>query len=54
MLADWQDAQSAVVADDHIFPVHRYCPLQLHLRVGHLHLRNTLSRFSEKRSETRH
>ena len=54
VLADGEDAESALVTDANVFPVYRYRPLQLHLRVGHLHLRNTLSRFSEKRSETRH
>jgi len=54
MLIDGQDAESALVEDDNVFSVHRYRPLQLHLRVGHLHFRNTLSRFSERRSETEH
>jgi len=54
LLTDRQDVQSALVEDDDVIPVHCHRPLQLHLRVGHLHVRNILSRFSEKYSETGH
>jgi len=39
---DRQDADGALVQDDHVVPVHRYRPVQLHVRVGHLYVRNAL------------
>ena len=54
MFTDGQYAEGSLVQDDIFIPIHRYHTLQLHLRVGHLHVRNTLPSVSEKRSETGH
>ena len=54
LLTGGQNADGAVVQDDHVVSVHRYRALQLHLRVGHLHVRNALPGFSEERSQTGH
>ena len=51
---DGQDVENALVQDDNVFSVYRHRPVQLHLRVGHIHVRDALPRLPEEHSTTGH